>query len=148
MDNWHHTRDFFNHWSNAGEGNGITFIPPTNSSSLWSIRTQWRVEDFFRILCCIRPTPKSLTRLTVYTDMFVCTQHAQGPLRGITIEGMPAGHMFMATFIHAQLVPGAFQESTQMALTQTNLTTTMEVNKTMAAVAVAPSSSQMPTHAA
>ena len=73
MDNWHHTQDFFNHRLNAGEGNGITFIPLTNNSSLWSIRTQWRAEDFFCILRRIRPTPESLTRLTVYADMFVHT---------------------------------------------------------------------------
>ena len=83
-------------------------------------------------------TALSLTRLTVYGDMFVRTRHAQGPLRGITIEEMPAGRMFTATFIHAQPVPGAFQESTQTVPTQTNPTTAMEVDETTAAASQTP----------
>ena len=65
--------------------------------------------------------------------MFVRTRHTQGPLWSITIEEMPAGHMFTATFIHAQPVPGAFRELTQTVPTQTNPTTAMEVDETTAA---------------
>ena len=43
-----------------------------------------------------------------YTDITVQTQHVEGPVPGLRIEGMQSRQMFPVPFITAQTVPHAF----------------------------------------
>ena len=65
-------------------------------------------DDFMQLIHRIRPSTQSLRWLTDYTNVTVRTQHAEGPVPGLRIEGMQSGRMFLVPFIMAQTVPHAF----------------------------------------
>jgi hypothetical protein len=101
FDNWAEARRFAQHHSSRSESFGITFTPPANESEPWSIRTQWREDEFMRLLIAIRPSGDSLMHLLYYADAFVRSRPANAPFAGITLAGYTRDVMFSAPFISA-----------------------------------------------
>jgi hypothetical protein len=52
---------------------GLTFLPPSDTSQPWEIRTLWRRDDFMQVLLAVRPTLQELRRLLAYADVFIRT---------------------------------------------------------------------------
>jgi hypothetical protein len=112
QDNWSEAARFTTHPATAAPAYGLTFIPPRVAHEPWVIKTQWTAKEFMKILRRIRPSNQSLRWLTDYADVFVRTRHAEGPVPGLQIEGMPRGRMYTAPFTTAPSVQHTFAEPT------------------------------------
>jgi hypothetical protein len=108
LDNWAEVRRFAQHDSSRSSNFGITFTPPASASEPWSIRTQWREDEFMRLLVAIRPSEMSLVHLLYYADAFVRSRPANAPSVGITLPGYTRDDMFSAPFISASRQSDAF----------------------------------------
>ncbi|WP_331515506.1 hypothetical protein [Mycobacterium sp.] len=108
LDNWAEARRFAQHESSRSPNFGITFNPPASESEPWSIRTQWREDDFMRLLVAIRPSETSLVHILYYADAFVRSRPANAPSAGCTLTGYTRDDMFSAPFISASRQNDAF----------------------------------------
>ena len=92
-DNWSEARCFANHPTTQlpAYGHGLMFIPPWHSHEPWEVHTQWTADDFMRLICRICPSTQSLRWLTDYANVMVQTQHVEGPVPSLRIEGMQMG---------------------------------------------------------
>jgi len=108
LSRWEELRTFANPETYPREDLGLTFVPPSDPSRPWEIRSLWRRDDFMQVLLAIRPTLHELRLLLAYADVFIRTRPANRPLRGISLPNEPPGRMYTASFTSGPATPGAF----------------------------------------
>ena len=141
FDNWGEVRRFAQHASSQSANFGLTFTPPAVASEPWSIRTQWREDDFMRLLVAIRPSTTSLLHISYYADAFVRSRPAHAPSAGITLADFTRETMFSAPFISAPRERDAFTTApTSVAAPPSSETVAMDVDRD-----ATPTSSVLPT---
>ena len=86
--NWSEARCFANHPATWEPAYGLMFIPPQNAHKPWAICMQWTADNFMWLIHCIRPSTQSLRWLTDYANVTVWTQHTEGLVPSLRIEGM------------------------------------------------------------
>jgi hypothetical protein len=108
LDNWANVHTFTNPETYPRDDFGLRFIPPTDASQPWEIRTLWQRDAFMQVLLALRPSLQSLRQLVAYADVFIRTRPASQPLPGITLPDEQADAMYTMPFIRGAPTTEAF----------------------------------------
>jgi hypothetical protein len=105
---WQGLAQFSRHRSHHGPTHGITMSHPDTKDAPWVVRTAWKSVDFIMILRSCRVTAAAMLQLAAYSDLFIRSRAANGPLQGILFHHAQHGDLIAAPYISAPADPAAF----------------------------------------